>query len=360
MTGQGNKRMPENQLSTIRLVRLLDANFNRSREALRVLEDAARFLLDDAALTETAKTLRHQVSATALGLPVAKGFSLHRDTPGDVGTGMTNRTEQHRAETVDVIHAAFGRLSEALRALEEYAKVLDPAAGEQFKQIRYCAYSLHTRIVRRLQPKAGLSGMRLCVRITADLCRKDWQSVAQETLAGGADCLRLHEKHLADGEWLHRARTLAELCHRQNALFLLSDRPDLAVLAGADGVHLNQDGLPVEAARRIMGPAAIVGKDAHTPAQALAATDEGADCLAVGPMFATDASVQDQGVGPDMLRQVAATVKVPLMAAGGITPENARQTLAAGAQALIVGQAIIGQSDPKTATIAFRDLAMMR
>ncbi len=182
--------MDENHLKGIRLARLLDAGFNRAREAVRVLEDAARFLLDDAALTETAKDLRHRLTAAALSLPVAGSFSLLRDTPGDVGTTMTAAGERHRTRPIDVVNAAFGRLSEALRTLEEYSKVLAPAVAAQFKQIRYEAYTLHTRLVRRMQPKAGLDALRLHVLVTADLCRSDWMATAEAALAGGADCLQ--------------------------------------------------------------------------------------------------------------------------------------------------------------------------
>jgi thiamine-phosphate pyrophosphorylase len=344
--------MNESVSSTIRLARLLDASFNRAREAARVLEDAARFLLDDAGLTEAAKGLRHRLSAAALALPVAGQFSLHRDTPGDVGTDMTTPAESLRAAPASVVGSAFGRLSEALRSLEEYSKLLDPAAGAAFKQLRYDAYTLHTRLMRRLQPKPALGALRLYVLITADLCRGDWLAVAESALAGGADALQLREKALADGELLRRARALADLCHRHDALFILNDRPDIAVLAGADGVHLGQEDLPIAAARRILGHDAIIGKSTFTLEQALAAAKEGADYIAVGPIFPTATKPQEPVAGLEALRQVASRLNLPPVAIGGITPDNAPAVLAAGAQALAVCQAVIAQPDPKAAAAA--------
>jgi thiamine-phosphate pyrophosphorylase len=348
--------MDERVQSTIRLVRLLDANFNRAREAARVLEDAARFLLDDAALTEAAKDLRHRLSAAALTLPVASRFSLHRDTPGDVGTGMTTPAESLRTAPADVIGSAFGRLTEGLRTLEEYSKLLEPAAADGFKQLRYDAYTLHTRLIRRLQPKPSLARLRLYVLITADLCYGDWLAVAESALAGGADALQLREKSLPDGELLRRAKTLAALCHRYDALFILNDRPDIAVLAGADGVHVGQDDLPIAAVRRIVGPDLVIGKSTEIREQAIAADAEGADYVAVGPIFPTATKPQDHVVGCDTLRQIAAHVKLPLVAIGGITPDNARDVLAAGAQALAVCQAIIAQPDPRAAASAIKSV----
>lgn len=346
-----------------RLIRLLDADFNRAREALRVLEEAARFLLDDAVLTAAAKDMRHRLTSAAMSLPGASQFSLDRDTPGDVGTPLTTPNEETRAALLDVINSAFGRASEALRALEEYSKLLGArhsglstavAAGAQFKQLRYEAYTLHTNLVRRLQPRTALSRLRLYVLITADLCRGDWLAVAEQALAGGADCLQLREKNLDDAELLRRAQALAALCHRYNALFIMNDRPDIALLAGADGVHLGQDDLPVAAARRILGHDAIIGKSTHTLEQALAAAEEAPDYIAVGQMFQSATKPQDHIAGIETLRQIAAQVKVPLVAIGGITLDNASEILAAGAQAVAVCQAVIGRPDAISAAEAFR------
>ncbi len=346
--------MDENHPTSIRLVRLLDAGFNRAREAARVLEDVARFLLDDAGLTATAKDLRHRLTAAALGLPVAGQFSLQRDTPGDVGTAMTAPAERRRADSIDVVNAAFGRLSEAMRTLEEYSKVLDPAAAAQFKQIRYDAYTLHTRLARRMRPKSGLAKVRLYVLVTAGLCRGDWMATAEAALAGGADCLQLREKDLSDGQLLERARALADLCHRHDALLIVNDRPDIAVLAGADGVHVGQDDLPVEAVRRIVGPDLVIGKSTHTLEQALAAAREDPDYIAVGPMFPSVTKPQDHIAGLETLRQVAGQVTIPLVAIGGITPENCPDVLAAGAQAVAICHAVIAQPDPRVAAAAIK------
>ncbi len=336
-----------------RRIRLLDANFNRAREAARVLEDAARFLLDDAPLAAAAKDLRHRLTSAAMSLPSAAAFSLHRDTPGDVGTAMTTPREMHRPQTIDVVHAAFGRLTEALRTLEEYAKQDDPTAAAQFKQARYDAYTLHTRLIHRLRPAAGFERMRLYVLITADLCAGDWLEVAAAALKGGADCLQLREKGLDDGELLRRATALADLCHRHDALFIMNDRPDIAILAGADGVHVGQEDLPVSAVRRVLGPDRIIGKSTHTLAQALAAAEQGPDYIAVGPMFQSPTKPQDHIAGPQTLREVAEQVSIPLVAIGGITPQNAPEIFAAGARAVAVCQAVIAQPEPEAAARAF-------
>jgi len=346
--------MSENAPHSAKVVRLLDANFNRAREAIRLLEDAARFLLDDPALAEKAKDMRHRLTAAAMSLPVASRFCSARDTPGDVGTALTAPPEQHRPAPADVVDAAAGRLSEALRALEEYAKLFDAEAASRFEQLRYESYELHKRLALRLRPRTAVSRIRLYVLVTAELCRGDFLHVAESALAGGADCLQLREKDLPDAELLERARALVGLCRRYDALCIINDRPDIAFLAGADGVHLGQDDLPVPAARKIVGAGAIIGKSTHSLAQALEAAAEGPDYVAVGPMFASATKPQEHIAGLATLREVADRVRLPLVAIGGITPDSAGEVLAAGAQAVAVCQAVIGRTDPKSAAASLR------
>jgi thiamine-phosphate pyrophosphorylase len=348
--------MDENHPAMIRVVRLLDANFNRAREAVRVLEDAARFLLDDASLTQAAKDLRHRLSAAVHRLPVAGSFSVHRDTLGDVGTAVTAEGEQRRASSVDVVDAAFGRFGEAVRALEEYSKLLDPAVADRFKQIRYDGYVLHTRLTRRLRPKTAVERLRLCVLITEELCRGDWMAVAEAALAGGADCLQLREKSLPDVELLKRARAVADLCRRHDALFIVNDRADIAVLSGADGVHVGQNDLPIDAVRRIVGPDLVIGKSTSTLSEAVAAAAEGPDYIGVGPIFPSLTKPQEHIAGLETLRRIGEQVKIPLMAIGGISPQNAGDVLAAGAYGIAVCQAVIAQPDVKAAAAKLKAL----
>jgi len=337
------------------VARLIDANFNRAREAIRVLEDAARFILDDAPLTERAKGLRHDLTAAVRSLPQADRMIVFRDTPADVGTAITHDAEQHRAGTLTVVDAAAGRLTEALRALAEYGKLLDPAVAERIEQIRYAAYDLHKALTLRLRPKATWQRVRLYVLITEELCSGDWLEVARAAIEGGADCLQLREKHLSDAELLRRARKLADLCHAHGVLCIVNDRPDIARLAGADGVHLGQDDLPVREARKVVGPDAIIGKSTHNLDQALAAAAESPDYIAVGPMFASATKPQEHIAGPATLGEVTEKLNLPVVAIGGITPENLEQVLQAGAKCVAVCQAVIAQPDPAAAAAAFKE-----
>lgn len=186
------------------------------------------------------------------------------------------------------------------------------------------------------------------VLLTEALCRGEWYETAEAALAGGARAIQLREKQLTDIELLRRARRLRELCARHEALFIVNDRPDIALAAGAHGVHLGQDDLPVREVRRIVGDNCIIGVSTHTVDQAQAAIADRPDYAAVGPMFASHTKPQDHIAGPETLSAVRGLTSLPLVAIGGITPENAAQCVSA--DALAVCSAVIGAEDVSAAT----------
>jgi len=329
--------------------RILDANANRAREALRVAEEAARFDLERADLAEALKRLRHDLRA-ALGALDTRAFLRARDTAGDVGTAIATPEEGRRESTRDVARAAFKRLAESLRVLEEYAKVVSADAAAAVERLRYRAYDLEKRFEEATAPSGPLAAGGVCVLLTESVCRRPWQEVLRGALAGGAACIQVREKGWPDGRLLDRARTVVEATHRAAALAIVNDRPDVAVLAGADGVHVGQDDLPVREARRIVGPERLVGASTHSLAQALAAAEAGADYIGCGPMFQSETKPQPVVPGPALCAEVTKAAGLPVMAVGGITAERAGEVLAAGAAWLAVSGAVCAAEDPEAET----------
>ncbi len=334
------------------VLRILDANANRAREALRVMEEAARFILDDRALSEVCKTLRHDLTAALAALG---DLTASRDTPADVGTALTTAGEAHRGSIAEVAAAAGKRLSEALRALEEYGKLIDAGAAGRIEQLRYRGYDLEQRLDRALQHTRGRQ-WRLCVLITESLCRQgDWLAVATAAIEGGADCLQLREKTLEGGPLLRRARKLVELARPRGVGVVVNDRLDVALAAEADGVHLGQGDLPCREARQLAGGRLLIGVSTSDLAEAQQAMADGANYCGVGPMFATTTKQKDRIVGPAYMRTfVGALPGVPHLAIGGITVDNAGQVIAAGGRGLAVSSAVCGAADPAAAVRALR------
>lgn len=332
------------------VIRVLDANANRAREALRVMEDAARFILDNVELSGQIKQLRHDLAEALSKLGAIDGW---RDTPGDVGTTITTEREMDRAGVADVAAAAGKRLSEALRALEEFGKTLEPAAGRfapAIEQLRYRGYALEQQLNTALGSGA-VKQWKLCVLISESLCPAgDWRRVARAVAEGGADCIQLREKDLDAGELLNRTRELVSLCRPKGVAVIVNDRPDVALLAGADGVHLGQTDLPCTEARKLVGRQLIIGVSTSNLAEAKQAFTDGADYCGVGPMFPTTTKHKPVLAGPAYLKDYLAWNKLPHLAIGGINDENISELVGVGVQGVAVSSAVCSAVDPAKTT----------
>jgi thiamine-phosphate pyrophosphorylase len=329
------------------VLRLLDANANRAREALRVVEDYARFGLDDAGLSGELKEIRHGL-AGACALFLADAM-LHRDTPGDVGTGVKVPAELRREDVEHVVTAAGKRMGEALRALEEYSKVDHPEAAAKLEKLRYRFYDVELRVARTLRPAKGFADVRLCVLITQTACKGDWMHAAEEAIAGGVDCLQLREKEMEGGELLRRAKAFVALCRKHGVVSIINDRPDVAILSGADGVHVGQADLPAVEVRKLVGTGKIVGVSTHEIAHARQAVLDGADYIGVGPVFRSPTKPREFVAGLDYARQVAREIRIPALAIAGITEANADEVVATGIGGIAVTAAVVGCDDVRGA-----------
>ena len=336
------------------LLRLLDANLNRAREGLRVLEDYARFVRDDFAMSQRLKTVRHRLAAATRA--IGEAAIEHRDITGDVGTSYAIHVAMPRAELRDVVTAAGKRVGEALRSIEEYLKTIDPAAAREVEQLRYLHYDNEQLIARSFAPaNERLAKMRLYVIVTEAHCAgRPWLDVARAAIAGGADAIQLREKHLEGGELLKRATRLVALCRENNVLSIINDRADVALLADADGIHVGQGDLPAREARKLLGAKKIIGVSTHAIEQARQATLDGADYIGVGPVFPSTTKPRDITPGLAYLHEVAAQVHIPAVAIAGITRENVTEIVNAGMGAIAVTSAVCAAQDVTAAAAALR------
>lgn len=347
------------------LIRMIDANLNRAAEALRVGDDLARFVLDDAKLAGEMKALRHGLVEAARAFD--PGLRLaHRDTAGDVGTGLAGATEYARTGAGSIAVAAGGRAAEALRSIEEASKALPQAsvAVRAVEQLRYRSYDAFAALTLRLG--GGREGRQwaLCVLITESLCTHHrWDRVAELAVEGGADCLQLREKTMESGELLARATRLVEIAHAAGRggprpSVIVNDRPDIAVLAGADGVHVGQSDLPVAAVRKLAGFTVAVGVSTANLDHARRAASDGADYVGLGPMFVSSTKPKPSLSGVDYLRAFLAdpaVSRLPHLAISGISPANAGDLAAAGCRGIAVSSVVCGAADPRRVCEDLRD-----
>ena len=330
--------------------RILDASANRAREGLRVVEDYARFVLDDPGLTRRLKEVRHRLAEALRGFDPDLLIGA-RDTREDVGTHIMTPSEQVRENPRAVLSANFKRIAEALRTLEEYGKLVDVWLSGRFEVLRYDVYTLEKLTLTAVHVHRALGEAKLMVLVGGLPTLGDLIWIVGEALAGGADIIELREKNLADRELLSRAREVRILTAQAKARFILNDRPDLARLVGADGVHVGQDDLSIRDTRRIVGPNLLIGVSTHDRAQLDAAILAGAGYVGVGPVFpsATKEFSEPELAGLAFVQAAAETTNIPWFAIGGITEENVERVLAAGASRIAVSAAVVRAERPRRA-----------
>ncbi|MDD3232670.1 MAG: thiamine phosphate synthase [Candidatus Methanomethylophilus sp.] len=188
---------------------------------------------------------------------------------------------------------------------------------------------------------------------------KNEVEAGREAYAGGADVVQLRLKNTDGGEMLSVAKQMQKAADEYSKIFIVNDRVDVAVLAGADGVHLGQSDIPVKEARKLTGPDMIIGVSVDTPEEARQAVADGADYVAVGAIFPTATKKNaKQGVGLDSVFLIKQAVKVPVVAIGGINRGNMTEVFRAGADSVAVVSAIMAQPDIRKATHDMKDIIL--
>ena len=179
---------------------------------------------------------------------------------------------------------------------------------------------------------------------------KDLVDIALKAAKGGADIIQLRAaEEDPDKDILKTAVLIKEAVKRYGSLFIVNDRPDIALASGADGVHLGQDDMPLKEARKILGPGRIIGFSTHNLLQAIEAQKSGADYISVGPVFRTPTKAEYAAVGLGLVEKVSRAVKVPFFAIGGIDHKNIDKVISSGAKGIAVVRAVVAAPDAKQA-----------
>jgi thiamine-phosphate pyrophosphorylase len=184
--------------------------------------------------------------------------------------------------------------------------------------------------------------------------RPDLAAFVEACIEGGVDVVQLRDKALEAKPLLARAEVVAGVCRRRGVPFVLNDRPDLALAAGADGVHLGQDDVPVRVAREIVGPDAIVGLSTHGPADLEGAGGEDVDYISAGPVEATPTKPGRPGTGLGYVTLASGRSSVPVFVTGGVTPERIPVLVAAGVRHFVVVRHLTEAPDARAAAAALR------
>ena len=315
-------------------LRIVDANLNRAGEGLRFLEEIARLVLNDARITGQLKNMRHRL---LIGNDALQQKLLEvRDSAGDVGVDIDVSGEEKERDLPQALVANARRAQEALRTLEELAKVRDMLPvldSEQYKKVRFDLYGIERDLLSRLlaQDKIGLIYGLYTIIDTQILGNRTHLEVADQIIRGGARVIQLRDKESPKKQLLPVARQLRELCRQHGVLLIINDHLDLALETDADGLHVGQDDLPVAVARRLLPPGKILGCSVTSVEKAVAAQNDGADYLGAGSIYPTSTKEGTVVIGLEELRLIKQATSLPVVAIGGINMDNAVEVITAGA-----------------------------
>lgn len=329
--------------------RIVDANLNRATEALRVLEEIARFYFDDSAMSEKLKCIRHSICKES-----DAQYELllkSRDTQNDVGVAIENTTG--RKDIVAVFKANIKRLQQALRVLAEYNGI-----NQVYEMARYESYTIEKEMWEKLMKKLNklrLKDKKLYLVTSSDKFESDdaFLDAIASSLKGGVDIIQLREKNSSAKRIIELGKRIRQLCSLYDAIFIVNDRIDIAKIVEADGVHLGQDDADIESAREILGDSAIVGISTHAPEQAQKAQAEGADYIGVGPVFTTPTKPGRASVGLEYVKWTSENIEIPFFAIGGIDLTNLNDVISSGAKKVAVVRAIINNESPENSATEF-------
>lgn len=337
-------------MSSKTVLRIIDANFNRAREALRVIEEYCRFVLNHRGLCARAKQLRHTLCGALSELDNQQLLAC-RDTTGDVGTDLKVDQQLARTSLESCLTAAAKRLPEALRALSELIQTFDPALAARVEQLRYQVYTLEKDIAVLGLPLVKYGRVRLYVLVTSDSADEVLR-LTDQCARGGADCIQWRAKQLSDKKRVEIGRAFVSACRESGAISIINDRVDIAVATSADGVHLGADDLPVHEARALQSAPLIIGKTTHNLQELAEACEDRPTYVALGPAFATPTKPELQVAGLDYIREGLEKISAQDLGhvvIGGITDANLDQVLDAGAKTIAVCAAVTQSSDPAEA-----------
>jgi thiamine-phosphate pyrophosphorylase len=326
------------------ICRILDANLDRAREGLRIIEEWCRFGLNSGPLANECKQMRQELASWH-----TQEIRASRDTPGDPGTELTHPKEEERSSIQQLLQVNLCRVEEALRVLEEYGKLYNPQMGAVFKQMRYRVYTLESNLLAyRRHQLLERSHLYLVTSNSDQLF-----ATVEAALQGGLTLVQYREKTADDSARLSHAQKLRQMCHHYGALFIMNDRVDLALAVDADGVHLGQQDVPIALARQLLGPQRLIGRSTTNPDEMQRAIAEGADYIGVGPVYETPTKADKAAAGLEYVQYAAKHAKIPWFAIGGIDPNNINEVLASGAQRVAIVRAIMQAEQPTLVTQYF-------
>ena len=341
--------------------RLLDANLNRAYEALRTLEDIARFQ-DQGSFQTQYKILRHQLRAATQEWSYEQLYAS-RDSSGDVGREIKTESESSRIGGLsEIAEAASQRIQQSLRCLEEASKFVYPNSATAIESVRYRVYDLNAQmLLSQKRDLLFLKQAKLYVLADCQLPPEQFMQRVRELSRSGVDLIQIRDKQLDAQALIRYTQSAIEVVDAKQTRIIVNDRADIVQCTTAFGLHVGQTDLSVAQSRSIIAPTCVVGLSTHDMAQVKQAIAVGADCIGCGPTFVSNTKEFSTVAGLPFLREVSAFLQesnstLPAFAIGGIDLSKIQRLLETGIRRVAVSKAIWSVERPGVAAEAFRQI----
>lgn len=345
--------------------RILDANLNRAMEALRTLEDIARFGGHSRFSTQL-KLIRHELRAISTTW-CESSLLASRDAHNDVGrTAKTHQESDRSSGLSSIAGAACQRIQQSLRSLEETAKLVYPLDAPKIESLRYRSYDTNAQFLLVLhRPTDFLRKAKLYVLADCQLPENSFAQRIKVVSHAGADIIQIRDKSIDAAQLMRYIEIALESINAESTQIVVNDRCDIAAVTHSHGVHVGQTDLALSHCRKLLAETQFVGLSTHDLDQVKQAHQLGADYIGCGPTFSSTTKSFSQFAGLEFLRSAnewleAEAADLPAFAIGGISLKNVDQVLSAGFSRVAVSAAIWGADDPSRATGEFRKMLSTR
>ena len=326
----------------LRIYQIIDANLDRAREGLRVLEDWARFGLGKEKYVERIKNFRQ-----ILGKNHLEVYKLSRNHNEDKCKGLSHEEQINRKTSEQIISSNSGRVQEALRVIEEFSRLHNHELSKIASKIRYEIYTLEIDLLSLSKYKKSIEILKENDLYVITDQKDNLLEIIEEILIAGVRIIQHRFKTGTDKDHLKEAIQIKKLCIRYNSLFIVNDRLDIALASNADGIHLGQDDFDLKTARKLLGYSKIIGISANNEIDISNALKQGCDYLGIGPVFETATKKDKKPIGVEKIKTLTKDLNIPWFAIGGIKLNNISYLKKNGFKKVALVSQLINSKDPK-------------
>ena len=329
-----------------RMYQIIDANLDRAREGLRVLEDWARFGLGENDSVKRIKNFRQILGKNHLEI-----YKQSRNFIEDECKGLTHKEQSKRNAPDQIISSNAGRVQEALRVIEEFARLHNHELSKIASEIRYEIYTLEIDLLNLSKYKDSGEILKENNLYVITDQKENLLEIIENILIAGVRIIQHRFKAGTDKDNLQEAIQIKNLCTRYNSLFIINDRVDIALASNADGVHLGQDDLELKTARKLLGYSKIIGTSANNSIDITNAVKGGSDYIGIGPIFETSTKKNKKPLGIEKIKTLTKDLNIPWFAIGGVTTKNISNLKSSGFRKVALVSQIMNSDDPKEKAI---------